>query len=536
MAAAAACSQADERWDAAARLGRARPEGKGEVMRVRIALLASIAIATTLCGVARAQAARVLSGTEQVVAADPGNQYDPAISGNTVVFTDDRAGDTDVYYVDLATGVEHPVVVAPGNQELTGISGPRIVYTDYRNVDIYVFDTATGIGTNLTGFEKTALGRGYNAFDPSIGDSLVAWEQDASGSMEIAARDLTTGEERSVSGVDPAMVNERPAVGGGWVAWQRCPSAGGACDVYAYDWATGETRLVASGIGGFPNPSTDGIRVVYAGGADPDTDVCAYDLATEATHCLALPGDQMNPHISGDWVSYDSYVNPGYHAGLWYLPTGDAFALDQVAGGPPATANQYLTGVDGNRVVYTDDRNGDLNIYAFTFQLRQSDTTPPTIVVPATVHVNATGPGGAVAGYSVTVTDDTDPAPSLSCAPASGSLFAIGDTTVSCTATDSSGNAATASFAVHVAGAAEQLAALRSHVASLGLRKLVAASLDTELHLAQVALAAGYPKLACASLALFEIEVRVLPPSAINSANAADLVASAKRIRTVLGC
>ena len=117
-----------------------------------------------------------------------------------------------------------------------------------------------------------------------------------------------------------------------------------------------------------------------------------------------------------------------------------------------------------------------------------------------------------------------------------GSLFAIGDTTVVVHGDGRVGNTATASFAVHVAGAAEQLAALRSHVASLGLRRLVAASLDTELRFAQTALAAGYPKLACASLALFELEVRVLPPSAISSADAADLVASAKRIRAVLGC
>jgi beta propeller repeat protein len=590
-------------------------------MRVRIGLLALLAAVSMLVGAASAGATDVLTGTEQLVAGDPGNQYDPAISGNIVVFTDDRAGDTDVYYVDLATGVEHPVAVAPGNQELTGVSGSQIVYTDYRDVDVYLFDVATGIGTNLTGFEKTALGRGYNAVDPSISGSLVAWQQDASGPMEIAARNLATGEERSVSGVDPLMYNERPSAGGEWITWDRCPVSGGVCTVDAYNWATQETRLIAAGTTDNQMPSTDGVHVVYQTGVwdDPNPDVCAYDLATETTQCLALPDYQANPHVSGDWVSFDSLGTDGiYHTGLWNLSTNESFELDALPGGPPATAGQYLTGIDGNRVVYTDDRNGDLNIYSFTFQLHHydttppvidlstppdgsvynlgqpvaagyvcsdadsgiqsctgdvpdgsmidtstagthaftvsavdnagnvatvthhysvvGDTTPPKIAVPARVAVDATGPRGAVVAYSASATDDTDPAPALSCAPPSGSLFPIGDTTVTCTARDASGNTATASFTVHVAGAAEQLAALRSHVASLGLRPLVAATLDLELRLAQVALAAGYPKLACVPLVVFETEVRVLPAATIKSADAAYLVAAADRIRAVLGC
>ena len=60
-------------------------------MRARIALLALIAL---LCAAASASAAppETLSGTEQRVTTDPGDQYDSAISGNIVVFTDYRVG------------------------------------------------------------------------------------------------------------------------------------------------------------------------------------------------------------------------------------------------------------------------------------------------------------------------------------------------------------------------------------------------------------------------------------------------------------
>src|SRR5262249_4203775 len=44
----------------------------------------------------------------------------------------------------------------------------------------------------------------------------------------------------------------------------------------------------------------------------------------------------------------------------------------------------------------------------------------------------------------------TDPNPVISCAPPSGGVFPLGDTTVNCTATDASGNVAHGSFHVRV--------------------------------------------------------------------------------------
>lgn len=78
------------------------------------------------------------------------------------------------------------------------------------------------------------------------------------------------------------------------------------------------------------------------------------------------------------------------------------------------------------------------------------DTVPPTINVPFDLTVGAFDAGGVPVYYDVTVNDDADSFPTLSCIPASGSTFPVGDTTVNCTATDSSGNTASASFKVTV--------------------------------------------------------------------------------------
>jgi hypothetical protein len=78
------------------------------------------------------------------------------------------------------------------------------------------------------------------------------------------------------------------------------------------------------------------------------------------------------------------------------------------------------------------------------------DTTPPAITVPANITEEATGPGGANVSYTTSATDIVDVTDPVTCSPASGSLFAIGTTTVNCSSTDLHGNTSTKSFTVTV--------------------------------------------------------------------------------------
>jgi hypothetical protein len=93
-----------------------------------------------------------------------------------------------------------------------------------------------------------------------------------------------------------------------------------------------------------------------------------------------------------------------------------------------------------NLILTASDIEGDL------------DTTPPTLACPSAVSVidpKASSPGEIVV-FSVTASDDTDPAPSVLCTPPSGSFFPRGTTVVTCIATDASGNQATCTFPVIV--------------------------------------------------------------------------------------
>ena len=79
------------------------------------------------------------------------------------------------------------------------------------------------------------------------------------------------------------------------------------------------------------------------------------------------------------------------------------------------------------------------------------DTTPPAISVVPDITAEATSAAGAVVTYAApTATDAVDGSRSVSCQPASGSTFALGATTVTCTSSDTVPNTATSSFTVRV--------------------------------------------------------------------------------------
>lgn len=80
-----------------------------------------------------------------------------------------------------------------------------------------------------------------------------------------------------------------------------------------------------------------------------------------------------------------------------------------------------------------------------------SDTISPTIDIPSDpLIVEATDPSGAKVAYEVNATDNVDIKVTPTCIPISGSIFALGETTITCSATDKAGNTGKESFDIRV--------------------------------------------------------------------------------------
>lgn len=178
------------------------------------------------------------------------------------------------------------------------------------------------------------------------------------------------------------------------------------------------------------------------------------------------------------------------------------------------------------------DTHGNTGSAQFTVTV--VDTTPPALSgVPGDFAVDATSPEGAVVNWAApSAYDLVDGDVAVYCLPESGSTLAIGDTAVVCTATDAHGNEAQQSFAVHVRGAAEQLASLLAYVTGLPPGK----SLSAKVEAAEVYLELGDVSDACSVLGALGHEAAAQDGKKLTAVGAAHIEDAAAQIRSVLGC
>ena len=116
--------------------------------------------------------------------------------------------------------------------------------------------------------------------------------------------------------------------------------------------------------------------------------------------------------------------------------------------------------------------------------------------------------------------DDAQAAITVSCSVPSGTLFPIGTTTVTCTATDPAGNHSSGSFTVTVRGAGEQLADLAAAVRGVG----PGTSLRDKVNDAHATLARHDVPSTCSILSAFVNEVKAQSGKKIPTNQAATLI------------
>lgn len=129
---------------------------------------------------------------------------------------------------------------------------------------------------------------------------------------------------------------------------------------------------------------------------------------------------------------------------------GTATAVDAVDGSVTVTNNATSAYPVGTAIIQYSASDLAGNTATAYQRVTVTDKTPPALQLPVQVTVQATGPSGAPVSYKANATDLVDGQVAPACTPASGSTFPYGNTTVTCTATDSHGNKAAGTFDVNV--------------------------------------------------------------------------------------
>lgn len=104
---------------------------------------------------------------------------------------------------------------------------------------------------------------------------------------------------------------------------------------------------------------------------------------------------------------------------------------------------------------YSEDKSN--NKASFTFNVIVRDTIAPDLSVPSDITTNANSKEGSIVHFDTSAVDIVDGNTIVECTPSSGSMFAVGRTTVSCSSSDKSGNKATKQFIVDVVDVAPKV-------------------------------------------------------------------------------
>lgn len=114
----------------------------------------------------------------------------------------------------------------------------------------------------------------------------------------------------------------------------------------------------------------------------------------------------------------------------------------------PASGSQFLV-IEPTPVTCTAYDVNNNYVDSCTFVVTVIDLEPPTISCPADSTVTTADGTGAIVDFAVGTLDNCTTLP-FTCEPSSGSLFPIGTTPVTCTATDGAGNTASCTFNITV--------------------------------------------------------------------------------------
>ena len=158
---------------------------------------------------------------------------------------------------------------------------------------------------------------------------------------------------------------------------------------------------------------------------------------TTAPSFAAAPQDVVTAEATGPSGANVTFTSPGATDGVSSASVSCT----------PASGSLFPLGPTTVTCTATDDAG---NQATTTLTVLVEDTTPPAVTPPANLTLEATSPAGATAWFNATATDLVDGSLAPTCAPAAGSTFPLGNTTVECSATDEAGNTGNATFRVTV--------------------------------------------------------------------------------------
>lgn len=306
-----------------------------------------------------AAALAVCAGAETPVCTDPADQGNAVVSENVVAWEDSRNGNRDIYMKDLETGIETQVSSSGTDETNPDIDGGRIVYQSGAGT-ILLYEVGTGATTTL------AAAPGERS-RPRISGKRVVWQDRRGSDWDVYHRDLETGIETRMT---PNGDQHSPSVDGNQVVWVS-EGTDGETSLVVYDFASLSTYRIAPG-GRPSSPDLGGGAVTYLAGDPGSRRAYSHAITGGLPRAIEVgAGSHLSQRIDGARVALEA---DGTGSEIWVYSMNFGTGT-QVTSNGVDVADQDPE-IDGTRVVWETDRNGNRDIYTVSLDAGPFATAP----------------------------------------------------------------------------------------------------------------------------------------------------------------
>lgn len=345
--------------------------------------------------------------TETQLSTNTADQYNPSLYEKHITWTDTRNGGTDIYLIEMNSKVQTRVT-SSGKADMLNVDYGKIVYQDSRNGNTDIY--MYEISTKK---ETRITTNTSEQVKPSIYGNKMVWEDWRNGYPEIYLQDLTT---KTQTRLTQGIPSTSPSIFRDKVIWANEQSK-----IILYNLTTKKQNII---IEGYESPSgltISGNRIMWNSYYDSPL-TYLYDISTNSF--IDLPFDyKSDPAFYGNNIVYSDNRNGNtdiYMVTLGLeIPNAD-FSASPISGNTPLT------------VAFTDKSSGSPTEWKWSFgdgsalvtkyNPTYTYTKPGTYTVKETVS-NAAGKDTEIKTNYITVKNPTASAPvaAFTASPTSGS-------------------------------------------------------------------------------------------------------------------
>ena len=288
-------------------------------------------------------------GIETRITTDGNNQIMSAISGDRIVWQDDRNDLGDIYMYDISTSTETRITNDINKQYAPAIYGDRIVWQDDRNdpgvtFDIYMYTISTTTETQITT-------NSYDQAEPTIYDDRIVWVDYRNSNWDIYMYDISTSTETQITTDSDDQLYS--AIYGNRIVWHD--NRNGLNDIYMYDISTSTETRITTDIYNQESPVIYNDRIVWHDGRNDAGDIYMYDISTSIeTRITTDSNSQTYSAISDDRIVWqDDRDDPGSITDIYMYDISTSTETRITTD----SNNQFISVISGDRIVWQDDRN-----------------------------------------------------------------------------------------------------------------------------------------------------------------------------------